>query len=448
VTVTTTTTASERGAAAAVRDGRVTSEALVADCLERAAALEPTLHAWAHLDADRALEEARRRDREPPRGPLHGVPVAVKDIVDTADQPTAYGSPIHAGHRPARDATAVARLREAGAVIVGKTVTTEFALFQPGPTTNPHDVTRTPGGSSSGSAAAVAAGVVPLAVGTQTAGSVVRPASFCGVLGAKPTFGAVPTDGVKPCSTTLDTVGVLGRDVTDVALALGVMAGDVAAFTPAELGDRPRVGFCRTPQWDQLEPSTRSILERAADRLAAHVDLVEVDLPPHFAELVDAQRTIMGFEARRELARERTDHADQLSDQVRTYLDEAAALGDRYADALALAGRCRAELPDLFADTPLLFAPSVLGEAPPLATTGDPLLCRSWTLLGTPTVAVPGLTGPSGLPLGTQVIAAPGDDATALAGAARLAELFAADGPATPTPTTHPQHAPDGEENP
>jgi Asp-tRNA(Asn)/Glu-tRNA(Gln) amidotransferase A subunit family amidase len=438
------------GVASAVRDGRVTSEALVTDCLERAAAHEPVLHAWAHLDADRAIEEARRRDREPPRGPLHGVPVAVKDIVDTVDQPTAYGSPIHRGHRPDRDATAVARLREAGAVIVGKTVTTEFALFQPGPTTNPHDPSRTPGGSSSGSAAAVAAGIVPLAVGTQTAGSVVRPASFCGVFGAKPTFGVVPTDGVQPCSTTLDTVGVFGRDVADVATALGVMAGDAGRFVPAHLDDRPRIGFCRTPQWDQLEPTTRTILEAAAERLAAHVDLVEVDLPPDFAGLVDAQRTIMGVEARRELASERTHHAEQLSDQLRTYLDEAAALEDRYDDALAIADRCRAELPTVFADTPLLLAPSVLGEAPPIATTGDPLLCRSWTLLGTPTVAVPGLRGPAGLPLGVQMIAAPGEDALALAGAARVAHHLAAvtDDRDAPHQPHHTPHAPDGEESP
>jgi Asp-tRNA(Asn)/Glu-tRNA(Gln) amidotransferase A subunit family amidase len=437
------------GVASAVRDGRVTSEALVTDCLDRAAAHEPVLHAWAHLDADRALEEARRRDREPPRGPLHGVPVAVKDIIDTVDQPTAYGSPIHRGHRPDRDATAVARLREAGAIIVGKTVTTEFALFQPGPTTNPHDPSRTPGGSSSGSAALVAAGIVPLAVGTQTAGSVVRPASFCGVLGAKPTFGAVPTDGVQPCSTTLDTVGVFGCDVGDVAVALGVMAGDIGRFAPAELDDRPRVGFCRTPQWDQLEPATRATLEAAAERLAAHVDLVEVALPARFARLVDAQRIIMAVEARHELTWERTHHADQLSDQLRTYLDEAAALEPRYDDAVALAARCRAELPAVFADPPLLLAPSVLGEAPPIRATGDPLLCRSWTLLGTPTVAVPGLLGPAGLPLGVQTIAAPGEDALALAGAARVAHHLAALGSVADTPQPHqPQHAPDGEESP
>ncbi len=188
------------------------------------------------------------------------------------------------------------RLRRAGAVILGKTVTTEFAVFTPGPTTHPQDPTRTPGGSSSGSAAAVAAGTVPLALGTQTAGSVVRPASFCGVFGGKPTFGAIPTDGVKLCSSTLDHVGAFGRDAADVAVALGVMAEDPDRFRPTDLGDRPRIGFCRTPWWDELDPSTRSLLEAGAASLARVADVIEVDLPPEFAGLVDAQQVIMGVE--------------------------------------------------------------------------------------------------------------------------------------------------------
>lgn len=427
-------------AAAAIRDGQVTSEELVTDCLDRVAEHEPRLHAWAHLDRESALAQARRCDAQTPRGPLHGVPVGIKDILDTADQPTTYGSPIHAGHQPAQDAVAVARLRDAGAVVLGKTVTTEFALFHPGPTTNPHDPSRTPGGSSSGSAAAVAAGTVPLSVGTQTAGSVVRPASFCGLVGGKPTLGAIPTDGVKPCATTLDTVGAFGRDVDDVALALGIMAGDVTRFRPAALGDRPRIGFCRTPQWDQLEVSTRSRLEDAAERLARDVDVVEVDLPPAFAGLVDAQLSIMGVEARRALAWERTHHPDLLSDELAEYLATAAEREDDYDTALGLAARCRAEVSDVLGDPAVVLAPSVLGEAPPIDTTGDPLLCRMWTLLGTPTIAVPGLRGPAGLPLGAQVVAAPGRDDLALAGAAFVIDVLAeAAAPAA-------VHAPDGEE--
>jgi Asp-tRNA(Asn)/Glu-tRNA(Gln) amidotransferase A subunit family amidase len=407
--------------AAAIRSGATTSEQVVADCLASIAEREDTLHAWAYLDADLALAEARRRDAEEPRGPLHGVPVGIKDLIDTADQPTAYGSPIHAGHQPAADAVAVARLRQAGAVVLGKTVTTEFAVFTPGPTTHPDDPTRTPGGSSSGSAAAVAAGAVPLALGTQTAGSVVRPASFCGVYGGKPTFGAVPTDGVKTCAPTLDHVGVFARDVRDVAVALGVMADDLDAFAPADLGTRPRFGFCRTPQWEALEATTRRAIEAGVERLGRFASIVEVTLPPDFDGLVEAQEIIMAVEVRRSLDPERRDHRDLLSDQLRDYLDGAADLADGYEDALELATRCRAQLPEVFAATEVILAPSVLGEAPPIATTGDPLLCRTWTLLGTPAISVPGLSGPNGLPVGAQVVAAPGRDGAALSGAALAA---------------------------
>jgi Asp-tRNA(Asn)/Glu-tRNA(Gln) amidotransferase A subunit family amidase len=412
-------------AAAAIADGELTSEQLVADCLERIAEREDTLHAWAHLDPERALAEARERDGEPSRGPLHGVPVGVKDLIDTADQPTRYGSPIHAAHQPAADAACVERLRRAGAVVVGKTVTTEFAVFHPGPTTHPMDPTRTPGGSSSGSAAAVAADTIPLALGTQTAGSVVRPASFCGVFGGKPTFGAVPTRGVKGCSATLDHVGAFARDAADVAVALGVMSDDIDRFRPVDLGDRPRVGFCRTPWWDALEPTTRAAVEAGVTSLARAADVFEVSLPDGFAGLVEAQRTIMGVELRRNLDWERTHHPELLSDDLRTYLDAAAALEDGYEDALALARRCRDQLSEVFDDPAVLLAPSVLGEPPTIDTTGDPLLCRPWTLLGTPAVSVPGLVGPDGLPIGVQLLTAPGADGLALTAAAFAAPSLA-----------------------
>jgi Asp-tRNA(Asn)/Glu-tRNA(Gln) amidotransferase A subunit family amidase len=419
-------------AAAAIADGQLTSQQLVADCLDRIAEREDTLHAWAHLDPDAALAEARQRDGEPSRGPLHGVPVGVKDLIDTADQPTRYGSPIHAAHQPTADATCVERLRRAGAVVIGKTVTTEFAVFHPGPTTHPQDPTRTPGGSSSGSAAAVAAGTIPLALGTQTAGSVVRPASFCGVFGGKPTFGTIPTDGVKACSATLDHVGAFARDAADVAVALGVMSDDIDRFRPVDLGDRPRIGFCRTPWWDEMEPTTRVAVESGVAAIAREADVVEVTLPAGFAGLVDAQRTIMGVELRRNLDWERTHHPELLSDQLRTYLDDAAALEDGYDDALALAGRCRDQLTEVFGDPAVLLAPSVLGEPPTIDTTGDPLLCRPWTLLGTPAVSVPGLTGPAGLPIGVQVLTAPGADGLALTTAAFAAPALALAGAQRP----------------
>jgi Asp-tRNA(Asn)/Glu-tRNA(Gln) amidotransferase A subunit family amidase len=412
---------------AAIGAGERSAVEVVSSCLERIAEVEDELQAWAHLDPDLALARAAELDRLPAgrRGPLHGVPVGVKDILDTEDQPTSYGSPIHEGARPARDATAVARLRAAGAVIVGKTVTTEFALFHPGPTRNPHDPSRTPGGSSSGSAAAVAAGCVPVAVGTQTAGSVVRPAAFCGVVGAKPTFAAVPTDGVRPCSHTLDTVGTFGRTVDDAALALGVMAGDVDRFRPVAVGDRVRLGFVRTPQWELLGPAVQATVEAGVERLARDADVVELELPAPFAGLVDAQQTIMGVEAARLLADERRDHPDQLSEQLRAYLDEGASLAPGYDDALTLHARCRDRLGEVFAGLDAAIAPAVLDEAPPRASTGDPVLCRMWTLLGTPTVAVPGLTGRNGLPLGVQVVAAAGRDAAALGVAAWAAPRLA-----------------------
>jgi Asp-tRNA(Asn)/Glu-tRNA(Gln) amidotransferase A subunit family amidase len=401
-----------RAIVAATTAGEQRCEDVVHACLERIAAVEDDLLAWAFVDPELALGRARTLDRLPPehRGPLHGVPIGVKDIIDTADQPTEHGSPIHAGARPEMDAAAVARLRAAGAVIVGKTVTTEFALFHPGPTRNPHDPTRTPGGSSSGSAAAVAAGCVPLAVGTQTAGSVVRPASFCGIVGVKPTFGVVPTDGVLPCSPTLDTVGILARDVDDAALALGVMAADVAGQRPRLPQAPPRLGFLRTPQWDLLPSSVQAAIEAAIDRLGADAEIVERSLPPAFAELVAAQEVIMGVEVSRLLASARRDHPELLSDQLRTYLDEGAALADRYDAALETADRCRAALDVVFDGIDAAIAPAVLDEPPPRETTGDPVLCRMWTLLGTPSIAVPGLTGTHGLPLGIQVVGQRGGD--------------------------------------
>ncbi len=407
-------------AAARIRAGKLASETLVQACLERIADRDPALRAWAHTDPDRALAEARARDAEEPRGPLHGVPVGVKDLIDTADLPTEYGTPVYAGHRPARDAVSVARLREAGAVILGKTVTTEFALFHPGPTRNPHDPARTPGGSSSGSAAAVADRHVPVAFGTQTAGSIARPAAFCGVWGFKPTFGRLSTTGIKPIAPSLDTLGPLARGVDDLALCAGVLAGDGAAWPVTEPA---RIGFARTYEWEQAAESTRAAL----DGLATDLALVTVDLPEPFAGLVAAQRRVMHREAAVHLAAERREHEARLSPRLLEVLDEGAALSDRDRDdGLDLARRCRDLLADVLADVDALVVPSVAGEAPPgLDATGDPLFCRAWTLLGTPAVEVPGLVGPAGLPLGVQVVAAPGRDDLALGAARWLGQALA-----------------------
>ncbi len=417
---------------AAIRSRQVTAEQVARRCLDAIDEVEPTLQAWAHLDEELVLEQARERDRQQAEDPasvglLHGVPVGVKDIVDVAGMPTANGADIPVAATAESDAIAVGRLRAQGAVIVGKTVTTEYALFRPGPTTNPHDASRTPGGSSSGSAAAVGAGTIPLAIGTQTAGSVVRPASFCGIVGAKPTVGSVPRDGVTMCSSTLDTVGLLGSDVEGVATGLGVMAADPESFTPAPV-EGVRIGFCRTFEWGEVQPPARDVVEAGIQRLRRHLDVTEVALPTMMRGIVQAQQVIMNVECADELAEVRAQHEALLSPKLLRVLDDGEAWRWAYGPAVDHAALGRALLDQLFADVDVLVAPAVLGEPPGTESTGDPLLCRMWTLLGTPAIAVPGLTGPSGLPVGVQVVAPPGRDAVALGAAELIAGHLAAGG--------------------
>jgi Asp-tRNA(Asn)/Glu-tRNA(Gln) amidotransferase A subunit family amidase len=361
----------------------VTSEERVRECLERIEARESELRAWAYLDPDAALAQARARDAEAPRGPLHGLPVGVKDVIETADMPTGYGSPIYEGHRPQRDADCVAWLREQGAVILGKTVTTEFATYQPPVTVNPHDPERTPGGSSSGSAAAVAAGMVPVAYGTQTAGSVIRPASFCGVVGFKPRHGWASTAGIKRLSARLDTLGTFGRTVADAAL--------LAGFEPT--AGEPRIAVCGEGE----------VLEEAARRVGAR----ELELPPQFAGLAEAQETVMAYDVARSLEPEWREHRDGLSQVMREYIASGWEVPEEEAEAgVALRDQCRARLPEVLAGLDALLVPAALGEAPPRSegNTGDPVFCRPWTLLGVPAISVPGLTGPNGLPVGVQLV--------------------------------------------
>jgi Asp-tRNA(Asn)/Glu-tRNA(Gln) amidotransferase A subunit family amidase len=384
--------------------GELRSEEVVQACLDRVAERDDELWAWAFIDAEAALAQARARDGEARRGPLHGLPVGVKDVIDTADMPTSYGSSIYEGHRPARDADCVAWLREQGAVVLGKTVTTEFATYEPPPTRNPHDPDRTPGGSSSGSAAAVAAGMVPLAYGTQTAGSVIRPASFCGVVGFKPSHGWHSTTGIKRLSERLDTLGTFGRTVADAAL--------LAGFTPPE-PRQGKIAFCRTP-W--LEED--ALLEDAAARLG----LPELELPSDFAGLVDAQETAMAFDVAQNLEPEWRDHRDELSQAMRDYLERAHAVTPAEAEnGAALGDACRAALPGVLSGLDALLVPAAAGEAPLRSEghTGDPLFCRAWTLLGVPAVCVPGLRGPAGLPVGLQLV---GLDEAAVLGAAAWVE--------------------------
>jgi Asp-tRNA(Asn)/Glu-tRNA(Gln) amidotransferase A subunit family amidase len=406
-------------AAQAIVAGTITSEALVSACLERIMAREERVRAWEYLDPEAALAQARARDRSPTHGLLHGVPVGIKDLIDTADMPTSYGSPIYAGHRPAWDAASVALLRAAGAVILGKTVTTEFAMFTPGKTANPHNVAHTPGGSSSGSAAAVADMMVPLALGTQTAGSIVRPASFCGVVGYKPTHGQFPVAGIKALSQTLDTLGGFARSVADFALLRAVLVGGPAQLSALERA--PRIGLCRTPQWSFASADTREALETAGQQLGtAGAEVRPLALPPAFESLAAAQETIQIFEGARCCAYELTGHRDRLSAKLLDLLAPAEGLTyAAYAEALTLAATCRRQLEAIFTDHDALLVPSASGEAPAgLEATGDPIFNRMWTLLHTPAVTLPGHTGPHGLPVGVQVIGPLGMDDRLLAIAA------------------------------
>ena len=397
----------------------ITAEALVADCLARIAEREHEIHAWTFVDADAAMRRARELDAQASTGLLHGIPIAVKDLFDTCDMPSSYGSPIYANHRPAADAASVALARAAGAIVVGKTVTTEFATFHPGPTCNPHNPLHTPGGSSSGSAAAVADWMVPLAFGTQTAGSIVRPAAYCGVVGYKPTFGTVNRVGVKMISDTLDTVGALARSVQDVALLVAALADRPELLIERPLGHPPRVGLCKTHQWDRAHPETVSAFEDAARRLGkAGATLRDVVLSPQFADLVDAQIAIMVHEVARSLSYERLVHRASLSGEMIAMINAGLAVSPaRYDAARVLAQRCRSTLAEVFADVDVLLAPSAIGEAPHgIAATGDPLFNRMWTVLHTPCVHLPSAVGPRGLPVGITIVGPiGGDQATLLA---------------------------------
>lgn len=405
------------GAAAAARriaEGALTSEALLRALLDRIAARESEVRAWAHLDAERALAEARARDAERPRGPLHGVPVGVKDVIDAAGQPTECNSPIYRGHVAAQDAACVQRLREGGAVIMGKTVTTEFAFMRPGPTTHPRDRARTPGGSSSGSAAAVADRMVPVALGTQTGGSTIRPAAFCGVVGYKPGFGRFDLHGVKLLAPSLDTIGVMTRSVEDVALVSAVMAGTTpSAVEPI---DTPRFATL-LPYREQAEPQTLAVFEqtmRLAAKRGAAVRALEP--PPDFAGLNDAHRVIMAEQTARAFAREWAQHRDALSPELRDFIARGRSYSAAERDsAWVLVDRCRAWLAANLAQGEIIATLSAPGVAPlGLAATGNAIFNRLWSLLQSACLTIPMGEGAHGLPLGLQLVAHDGAEQSLL----------------------------------
>ena len=398
-------TATEAARKLATRE--ISARALLADCIERIRERDPAVHAWTFIDVDGATKRARQLDAQAVSGMLHGLPIAVKDLFDTFDMPTSYGSPIYARHRPVSDAASVATARTAGAVIVGKTVTTEFATFHPGPTCNPHDLRRTPGGSSSGSAAAVADAMVPLAFGTQTAGSIVRPAAYCGAVGYKPSYGTVCRVGVKMISDTLDTVGGFGRSVPDVGLFAAALSGRDELAIGSANDEAPRIGMCRTHEWDRALPETIGLFDDVEKRLrTAGANVKPVALPVEFSRLAAEQTTIMVREVAESLSHERRAHAALLSSEMIAMIEAGlAVMPAQYDAAKTLARQCRAMLPQVFDGVDVLVAPSTMGEAPAgIDATGDPLFNRIWTLLRVPVVHLPIARSAQGLPLGVTVV--------------------------------------------
>ena len=394
---------------------------LVRACLDRIEQRDPEVHAFVELNADAALTLARSLDAGPVRGLLHGLPFGVKDLLDTTDLPTAYGTRIYVGQQPLADAAAVALCREAGAVLLGKTVSTELANMTSGITRNPHNLKHTPGGSSSGSAAAVADGMLPLALGTQTAGSLIRPAAFCGIVGYKPSHNRVSRAGVKSLSETLDTIGGFGRSVRDVALLGAVLTGDKRLADPRNFegatNPAPRIGLCATPDWFLADEDTQQAWAQAEKALVGHAQLVT--LPAELQGLVIRQKAVQMFETARSLRHEHRHYAHQLSPSLLALLEDGMRMsGESHAQNLRAVAHQRQVADNLFRDHDVLLAPSAIGEAPAgLETTGDPLFCRGWTLLGLPCIHLPFARGHNGLPIGLQLVGRFADDHRLLAAA-------------------------------
>lgn len=412
-------------AARLIRDGRVSSAQLVEACLARVRARDGEIQAWAFLDPDHAFAQARAADEwrlgGRSLGPLHGVPVGVKDVIDTADMPTENGSVLDGGRTPARDATVVAMLRAAGAVIMGKTVTTEFACGAAGKTRNPHHPAHTPGGSSSGSAAAVAAGMVPLAIGSQTAGSTIRPASYCGVFGFKPTHGLIPRHGMFRISRTLDHVGLFARSIEDIALLAEQLVGyderdpdsrpraripygDIAAEEPPL---PPLLAFVKTPHWDRVDADAREAFGELVERLGDRVE--EVELSGAAAEAYEWHRIIMEAELATNLEPAWIHGRDRLSDLVRERIERGRAVPALdYLRALERLPGLQEGFAELFAQRfDAILTPASSGTAPEgLASTGDRSFCTLWTLCGMPALSVPLMQGANDLPLGVQLVGA------------------------------------------
>jgi len=431
-------------AAHLIRDGVISSEQLVEGCLANIGAVDDQIQAWSFLDPEHALTQARALDQlrleGKAIGPLHGVPIAIKDIFDTADMPTENGSVLHAGRTPSRDATAVSLLRAAGAVIMGKTVTTEFAYFSPGKTRNPHNPEHTPGGSSSGSAAAVAASMVPLAIGSQTNGSTIRPAAYCGVIGFKPSHGLISRHRVSPLSRTLDHVGLFARTIDDIALlAEQLVAYDendpdtlpraripFTAVAAEEPPLEPMFAFIKTPMWQRTDDDTKEGFAEIVEQLGGQVD--EVELFPSATDAWQWHQTIMASEMAVNLDREWQRGRDRLSEQLRKQIEQGRTItAFDYQHALRQIDPIHESFVELFEQRyDAILTPAAPGAAPKgLSATGDPAFCTLWTLCGMPCISLPLLQSASGLPIGVQLVGSRGGDARLLRTARWLAAKMA-----------------------
>jgi amidase len=393
--------------AAAVSSGKTTCEAVARACLERIEAREPQVLAWQYLNPDQVIVQAKALDQSGKRGPLIGVPFAIKDIIETGDMPTEMGSPIYKGHRPKGDAACVALSRRAGGVLMGKTVTTEFANRHAGKTRNPFDPARTPGGSSSGSAAAVGDYMVPLGIGTQTTGSTIRPATYCGAFGYRPTHGDLRLVGVKEAAGSFDTLGLIARSVEDIALYRDVLVGDEPQ--PVAEAPAPRIGFCRTHFWSRVEPSSQKLLEDAAAKLAkGGAKVKDMTLPKEFDGIEEDHRWVSSYEFARNFTWEVDNHWNLISEELRNgRLKDGLECGfERYRKSRDAIERCRTLLDETFRDCDILLTSAAGGEAPMgLKHTGDASHCLIWTATHVPCMTLPVFKGPHGLPVGAQLIA-------------------------------------------
>ena len=400
-----------------IREGRASCEDVMRACLARIEAREAEVGAFIYLDPDRALAKAREADRAGPQGPMHGVPFVIKDIIDTDDMPTGWGFAPYENRQPDRNARCFELFIEAGAIPLGKSVTTEMAFYQPGKTANPRNTAHTPGGSSSGTAAAVADFMAPIGFGTQTAGSIIRPASFCGVVGYKPTLGLFDMSGIMPLSASLDAVGLMARSVSDIDLGRAVLMEESSPPTDHSSGRALRIGFMREPHWSEASEAMRENIEKAAELLASQgAKVSDLPAPPVFAGLAEAQRKIMAYEIARSRSPEYETFYDVLSAHYRGLIEDGRAVSNAdYGQAQELSRAGMLAVAQTFEGIDVILTPSAPGEAPEgLGATGDPVFNRIWTLLQLPCVSLPFGEGPMKLPLSVQLTAARNLDAQLL----------------------------------